>query len=266
MISSTFLHIQDALTQSDIQTLLSISKEHLNEEEMPCYSLLYKQDHPLVEKITGIIKEHTSSQPYFLNDFYIYTDPSFKTDWHIDTELFSFAHALNAWILLSPDEVTSPLRVLPGLNDGPDNFFHSIQIKEGTATFRNFSTRKRHTQSLESIEEQSEASPDVKLGDILLFNPGMFHRTNNRVTPKHCLALKYVFEGHNRFRTEQQVPKMFWPEVEIFNNALGSMENWQDVLDSLGEALKDEKSRELLNAGGFPEQIPLYKEKIAPLV
>ncbi|WNM64008.1 hypothetical protein [Candidatus Nitrospira neomarina] len=201
---------------------------------------------------------------YYLNDFYIYTDDTFATGWHMDTELFTFEHALNAWILLSSDHVTDPLCFIDQLNDTPDRYYHSLKVDGDDCTFTNFSKKNKTTRSLAAIEQARLHTPTIDVGDILVINPRRFHRTNTSEA-KHCLAIKFVYKGPNGLLSTTQVPSMFWPEIGIFNKLVKQTVEWDKVFEGLRGELKTPKGRKALSAGFYPEKIQLYKRMVQTL-
>src|SRR5215510_14665660 len=107
--ASPFVRMQGVLNEEDIAFLKRACKSHFAQVDGPCYTLIDDQEAPTLQKIRQLLEGHVRRPLFYLNDFYLYTDDTFATSWHMDTELFTFAHALNAWILLSPDQVVDPL-------------------------------------------------------------------------------------------------------------------------------------------------------------
>ena len=259
-----YLLIQDALDPGDLEFLRSACKQYLFQEGIPCYVLINNLESPTFIKIKTSLEQRLGESLYYLNDFYIYTDSSFKTNWHMDTELFTFERAINAWILLSPDVVEDPLGFIDRINDGSERYFHSVRADGDKYVFGDYSTGKVTARSVESVEAESIHTPTTKLGDILLLNPKRFHRTNANV-PKHALSLKFVLKGGSGFLSCSQVDPIFWPEVDIYNKLVKSTQTWEDVVDGIRRALKTETGRKGLSAGFYPEKFPLYRRMVASL-
>lgn len=256
-----FVHVQNALTEDDIAFLKSACKKHLSQENMPCYVLTNNLDTPACLKIKRLLEEHSNEALHYLNDFYIYTDNSFGTGWHMDTELFTFENAINAWILLSPGEVRDPLCFIDQINHSPERYYHSIKMQDDKCVFRNYCNRNEEVRPLESIEAERIHTPAIRVGDILVFNPKRFHRTNV-TTAKHCLSIKFVFGGKSGLLSDMRVPALFWPEVAIFRKLVEQTDRWEDVIEGIKQALKNPKDRKALSSGFYPEQMDLYKRMV----
>ena len=257
--TSPFVHLQAALTADDVDFLKNACKLSLEVERIPCYGLLNSLDAPTFQKIKAALESRFGAHLHYLNDFYLYTDSSFKTDWHVDTELFAFDRAVNAWILLSPDDVDDPLGFIDGINAPSTSVFHSVRAEQDECIFGNYCTGESLARAQETIESEHLHTPHIRLGDILAFDPGRFHRTNV-TTPKHAISIKFVVEGANGFLSPTQVDSYFWPEVDVFNRLVQSAHSWDDVLARLRHLLKNETDRKHLTAGFYPEQFELYRK------
>lgn len=257
-----FLLLPGILSNKDLGALKTLCREHLaTENSIPSYALIDELESDVFLKIKNTIEARVCESLYYLNDFYLYTDQSFQADWHVDTEMFTFDRSYNAWILLSPDEVESPLAVMRGKNTDEDNYFHSMKVDGGVCRFVNYANLKKETGSLESIEADKICAPDVKVGDILILNPKKFHKTNIK-TPKHVLAIKFVVRGPNGFGSKMQVPGLFWPETKLFNELLAAAESWDNVTGLLRKKLMTESGRKVLSSGFFPEKLALYRKMV----
>lgn len=253
--------VPGVLDEKDIQFLVASCRNQLETEHIPCFSLIDRLDSATVQKVKGAVEEAIGQEAFYLNDFYIYTDSSFKTSWHMDTELFSFDQAFNAWLLLSPDEVVNPLGFIKGLNETPDEFYHSVKPDGHELVFSNYHTRKKATKPLAEVEASQIHTPAVTKGDVLVINPGRFHKTNLS-SPKHAVALKFVTKGQNGFLSSNQVHPLLWPEVKTFNGLVEGTADWEEVLDRTRAALQTEEGRTTLSSGFFPEQFGMYLERI----
>lgn len=261
----TFKLLKGALTKEDLGYLKRACYEYLSKDDsIPSYVLLNNLNSPTFHKIVEKIQSEIGEDVYYLNDFYIYSDVAFGAKWHMDTELFTFNDCLNAWILLSPNEIGNPLAMLESPNESSENYYHSVQVENGEATFINYRNGKKKHLPLDTIEAEKIETPLIHEGDILLLNPKKFHKTNTTV-PKHALVLKFVIKGKEGFFSESKVPPMFWSEVAIFTELLKKSEKWEDFLESLKQELKTPKGRKALSAGFFPEKIDLYKKMVATL-
>ncbi|MGI9477980.1 MAG: hypothetical protein ACR2PI_14865 [Hyphomicrobiaceae bacterium] len=254
--------LSGVLSGAEIDTLIEVCRDNLERPDaVPCFALLDKQGHPILEKIHAALECCVAERLHYLNDFYIYTKGDVRTDWHMDTELFTFQNSCNAWILLSPDEVASPLAIMRGPNEPNQPYYHSAEAKGDTVTFTNYKTGARQTVAAADIEANKIAAPNVRRGDILVFNPKRFHKTNIE-SPKHVLALKYVSRGTAGYKSPEQVPGLLWPETRLLNRLLTNDAPWRDVLAGIGEALATEKGRASLSAGSFPERTRLYRDAL----
>jgi len=253
--------MQGVLNEDDIAFLKRACKSHFAQIDGPCYTLIDDQDAPTLLKIKTALEGHVQRPLFYLNDFYLYTDDTFATSWHMDTELFTFAHALNAWILLSPESVVDPLCFLSGINDSEEHYYHNVEVVGDTATFRNYRDRRQETRSLATLEAERIHTPEVRVGDVLVVNPRRFHRTNVS-TRKHCIAIKFVYGGEHGLLTDKQVPAMLWPEVRIFSKLVRERSRWEDVVQGVRQALQTEEGLKALNAGNYPEKIELYKRMV----
>ncbi len=258
----TFVMLRGALSDEDLTTLKHVCQQHLRHEDpIPSYVLIDQLNSPIYKKVKKAIEHQTNDRTYYLNDFYFYSDDTFQANWHMDTEFFTFESCLNAWILLSPNVVDNPLAFIADLNDSPSNYFHSLKINDGEAIFTNYSDRKQKAESMDAIEAEKIDTPTVRAGDILLFNPKKFHKTNV-ATPKHSLTIKFLLKGEKGFLSEKQVPELFWAETALFNKLVKNANRWDDVLDELRRKLKTPEGRKILSAGFFPEKIRVFKEMV----
>jgi hypothetical protein len=259
-----YLHLQNAITADDIDYLKTACKQYLLQEGIPCYVLVNRLNDAPCLKLKELLEHHLGERLYYLNDFYLYTDSSFKTNWHMDTELFTFDRAINAWILLSPDVIEDPLGMINHINDAPDAYFHSVKIDNGRCLFGDYRTGRTAVKSVVSVEAEQIHTPRLALGDVLVFNPKQFHRTNVAV-PKHALAVKYVLKGKQGFLSPNQVDRYLWPEVAIFNALVRNAQRWEDVLGGLRTALTSQPARRTLTTGPFPDRFEFYKQMVASL-
>lgn len=259
-----YLLVQNALTEGDVQFLKQACKRHLDQERMPCYVLLNNLESPTYLKVKEVLEKKIGETLHYLNDFYIYTDSTFKTNWHMDTELFALDRAINAWILLSPDQIEDPLGFIDQINDSPERRFHSVRIDGDKCTFGNYSTGDSMLRSLATVEATQIHTPRVKIGDILVLDPMRFHKTNVD-TPKHALAFKFVMKSRHGFLSQDQVNSFFWPEVDIFNRLVKAAPSWDAVVDGIRQALASEAGRKELSAGFYPDKFDLYRRMAASL-
>lgn len=239
--------------------LKAACKRCLEVERMPCYALLDSIESTTFRKIKAALEHRVGAALHYLNDFYLYTDSSFRTNWHVDTELFAFDRAVNAWILLSPDVVENPLGFIAEINTPSTGIFHSARAGKDDYIFGNYCTGESLVRANETIESEHLHTPRIRVGDILAFDPRRFHRTNVS-TPKHAISIKFVLEGRDGFLSSTQVDSYLWPEVEVFNRLVRTAQSWDEVLARLRQLLKGETTRKHLTAGFYPEQFELYRK------
>jgi hypothetical protein len=263
-LTDPYLHMENVLSFDDIQYLKEACKRQLFREGIPCFVLIRDLEAPTVIKIKAAIERRINESLYYLNDFYMYTDSSFRASWHMDTELFSFEDAVNAWILLSPNLIESPLAFVNNINRQPENVLHDVRISGDECKFANYCTGEETSISLRKIESERIQSPCIKAGDILLFNPKQFHRTNVNFT-KHVLVLKFLIKGAGGFLARSQVNETLWPEVGMFNKFLKDAQTWDSVLDRVRGALKSDEGRKALSAGFYPAKFDLYRRMVTSL-
>ncbi len=260
-----FALLEGALSSDDIAALRTACKRHLDgPDAIPSYVLLDACNSEPMQKIKRAMEDRIGEKLLYLNDFYLFTDDTFQADWHVDTEMFTFDRSFNAWILLSPDHVESPLAVMADRNRDGDAYFHAVKVDDGRCEFVNYANGSKHTTALDAIETSKIEAPAVTLGDILILNPKRFHRTNV-MAPKHVLAIKFLAEGDNGLLSPMQVPGMLWRETKFFNDLVKSAASWDDVIDGIRRQLTTAEGRKALSAGFFPEKLELYSRKVREL-
>jgi hypothetical protein len=257
-LAAPYVHIENALSPDDLNSLRSICKCHLADVGDPGYVLIDHLRSSTFVKLRNILEQRIGEPLYYLNDFYIYTDRSFSTDWHIDTELFSFDRAVNAWVLLSPACVANAISLIGDINGSADCYFHGVRTVADNYVFANYCSGTRLTRLKAEIEAERIHTPTIRLGDILLIDVKRFHRTNT-VRPKHAIAIKFVLKGTNGFLATDMVHPRIWPEAEIFRNLVKSSETWDNVLSGIRDKLRGREGREILNRGFLPEHFDLFR-------
>lgn len=263
-MSGPFIRIQNALHAEDLEFLKAACMRHVSTQGIPCYVLIDQLDSATCRRIKGVLEQHLGEPLYYLNDFYMYTDSSFKTGWHMDTELFTFERAINAWILLSPEQVADPLAFLDGINDSPERSFHSVHIDGDDCLFGDYHTGETQVRSLAQLEAGQIHTPQINRGDILVLDPKRFHKTSTSVA-KHALALKFIMKGRQGFAAAQQVDPCMWPEVALFNELLRNCEPWESFVAGVRRMLGTEEGRKQLSAGFYPEKFDLYRRNVMSL-
>jgi ectoine hydroxylase-related dioxygenase (phytanoyl-CoA dioxygenase family) len=259
-INGAFVEIPGVLQADDVEYLKAACRQHLSEARMPCYVLINRLNSRTYLRIKEAVERQMQEPVYYLNDFYMCTDESFKTGWHMDTELYTFARAVNAWILLSPDRVSNPLGFLAGINDDPELRFHSVHVDGDDCIFADYHTGRTAAVPMVRLEARQVRTPEVALGDILAFDPKRFHRTNTS-SPKHAIVLKFVMKGPRGFPATQQIDPQLWPEVGLFNILLRNTESWDVFIDGVRRMLATSDGRKQLSAGFYPEKFDFYRRQ-----
>lgn len=260
-LERTFVHLRGVLQESDLAFLRERCRAQLREEHVSCYALLDHQDAPTALELTELVREAVGAPVHYLNDFYLHSDAGCSSGWHTDTELYTFARALNAWVPLAPERVAAPLQVLRGVNEDARESYHTIAVDGDVCELGNLCTGASTRIALETVEARAEAAPDVELGDVLLFDPCRFHRTSGGL-PRHCHVTKFVVGDLRDCLSDQQVPELFWPEVGLLDGLVRTADTWADVLEGLRRALRDEEGRRALTAGFYPDRFPLYERAV----
>lgn len=259
-LDAAYILLKSALDENDILYLKNACKSNLETEHIPCFSLINKLNSKTVRKIKLALEKEIGEELFYLNDFYIYTDNSFKTAWHMDTELFSFSRAVNAWILLSPEKVADPLGFIDGVNNSDDNYYHSTTVRNGVYTFSQYRTKQKMTKSTNEIEASHIHTPIISRGDILAIDPSRFHKTNVN-SPKHAIGIKFILKGPEGYLSNKQVHPILWPEVRTFNNLVKGTSSWNEVIEGIRQALKTDEGRKNLSSGFYPAQFEMYVER-----
>lgn len=102
MHAALFARIPGILTSKDLDFLKQVCKGQMRSRGIPCFSLLEHLSALTFRTIQQCVDNHAGETACYLNDFYLNTDSTFRTSWHVVTELFAFGTAVNAWVLLSP--------------------------------------------------------------------------------------------------------------------------------------------------------------------
>ena len=264
-VRTAFLVAKALLTFDDISHLKKACQLHLEEQDsISAYVMIDQQRSAVLKKIKDAAQQATDRSLHYLNDFYSYTDKTFAPDWHIDTEQFSFQECLNAWILLSPSKVQNPISFMKGINEPGSKQFHTSRIQGDRCVFVNLKRNEWFEKPLAEIVEEQMSTPLIEAGDVLFFNPGLFHKIG-QLDPTHALVMKFAAKGNSGFRSDQQVPAMFWPEVDLFNKMLADAGSWDAFLGAVREQLATPKGRALLSAGFYPDNIELYRKMVRTL-
>ena len=260
-----FSLIRNALDASEISSLIEDCHARLQlENSIPSYLFIEHLDSPVVSKISQLIENSIGERIYYLNDFYIFTNAEFQSNWHMDTELFTFENALNVWILLSPESIESPLAALQGVNDREDNHYHKLVESDQSVKFLNLSNGNSLEVDSEFVQEHKVNAPDVHVGDVLLLNPRYFHRTNATV-PKHVIVFKYLLESEQGFLSQNILPEIYWKEIRLFKKAVSESDNWPQTIETIKSYLDEPEGRKALAAGFYPENMQFYRDNLSKL-
>lgn len=263
-LATPYLHIKRALGTVDIETLREACKRYISREGIPCYVSINDLECPTYLKIKQVVEQQVGEALFYLNDFYMYTDRTFRTSWHVDTELYAFDCAVNAWVLLAPEVVEDPLGFIRSVNESSERIFHSVRVEGDRYVFGDYSTGETMARPVVTVEAEQVHTPRIEVGDILVINPRRFHRTNVD-SPKHAMAFKFVMNGRNGFLSSNQVDPELWPEVGVFNRLVNNASTWDGVVQGIRHALATETGRKELCAGFYPGKFDLYRRMVQAL-
>jgi hypothetical protein len=260
-----YWHVEGLLSAADLDDLTHGCMDVLETSRVPCYSLIDRLDTPAYAKVKRALEAYLGVDLFYLNDFYIYTDSTFKTAWHMDTELFSFDRAINAWVLLAPDDVLDPLGFISDLNVDPADRYHSVKRDHDEFVFSDYHSRRKLTMTADELEARHLHTPLIHRGDVLFIDPSRFHMTNVS-TPKHAVSIKFLLRGDDGFLSKSQVHPLLWPEVKMFNRLVQGKPDWDAVVDGIRAELQTDEGRKVLSSGFYPEQFEMYRERLRSIV
>ena len=247
-----FQVLRGVLTNEDIHLLKGTYARHAASFALPCYAFLSEQDSPIATKIASLVREAIGYTPYYLNDFFFYTSNTFSTPWHVDTEMFLFKSAINAWILLSPDEIDNPIGFVKDVNSPGSLFYQSIHCNDGVVSFVDLVSSDIFELPASEVENSHVPTPQLKVGDILLLDPKRFHRTNTTI-PKGACVFKYVFSDDEAPFLVEHMPESIWPEVGIYKALQPSFSQWSLFMSRVIDEIRVKGASSPLISGFYPE-------------
>ena len=238
---------------------------HALTHHLPCYAFIGNQDSPVHLKIAELVANAVESKVYYLNDFFFYTSTSFSTPWHVDTELYLFQSAVNAWILLEPDEIDNPLGFIDHINSPADDvFYHSVQQEEDSYIFVDYSNSQIAEHDLHIIEQSHVKTPHINVGDILLLDPARFHRTNT-TEPKGACIFKYLTTTDSTLVRANHIPEIMWPELSLYKRIYNPRITWPQFLSSIKDEVLTKSHDSPLISGFYPENFPYLIDRAISL-
>jgi hypothetical protein len=263
-LESPFIHIKQAFSVAEITQLKAIYADHAPSSGLPCYAFLDKFDHPLIKKLSDLIFSRLKCQPLYLNDFFFSTGDVFSTPWHVDTELFIFQYAVNAWILLEPSRIDNPLGFVAGVNEPGTQQFQSCESESDQLLFIDFTSNDILEITEEEVESRHIRTPLIEVGDLLLIDPMRFHRTNTS-SPKGACVFKFVYSDTDLLLRDFHLPSAMWPEIGLYKSILDSTQGWDEFLAAIANEVFLNGSNSPLISGFYPDNFAYLVQKATEL-
>jgi len=258
--SKSFYLLRSVLDLDDIRFLKQRYKDHLAKNLMPCYALLDFLNSNTYQKIFKAVSGSLGFFPQYLNDFFFYTNENFSTSWHVDTELYAFSCAANAWILLEPNQVDNPLAFISSVNNPGQDLYHVVEKEKDNYLFANYSEGCLLELPVETVEQEIIQTPTVQVGDLLIIDPLRFHRTNT-LQPKGACAIKFLYGDFSSCLRTNQVPAIMWPEVELYNNLVASSNTWEAFQSLIKNEIQSNALSSSLVQGFYPDKFQFLATK-----
>jgi hypothetical protein len=260
-----FIHIKQAFSAAEITQLKTIYAHHAPSSGLPCYAFIDKLDHPLFNKLSNLILSHLKFKPLYLNDFFFSTGNMFSTPWHVDTELFIFKYAINAWILLEPLSIDNPLGFVAEVNNPGAQFFQAVEAESGQLLFIDFTSSDILEIAEKDIESRHIHTPRIEVGDLLLIDPMRFHRTNTSSSKGACV-FKFVYSDNASLLRDSHLPSAMWPEISLYKSFLDSTESWEEFIAAICRELSHNGSNSPLVSGFYPDNFSYLVQKASELI
>ena len=263
--SKPFLLLREVLSAEDISQLKKVYSHHTANKQLPCYAFLYDDSPHIYKKITRLVETAIGLSLFYLNDFFFYTSNVFSTPWHVDTELYLFKSAVNAWILLEPDSISNPLGFVDSLNTpSSTSIYHSVEQEGDELIFADYVNSDILELNIHDVEASHITTPEIRVGDILLLDPLRFHRTNT-TAPKGACVFKYVFSTDGALLRENHLPDVMWPELSLYKRLYSPDCPWSEFLDRIRNEVSTNLDKSPLISGFYPENFPYLVEKASSL-
>jgi len=260
-----FIHLKGVLSTEEIQSIRSIYSQHASKSQLPCYAFIDLLDSPIHQKISKLISDALGLAPFYLNDFFFHTSTSFSTPWHVDTELYLFKSAVNAWILLEPDQISNPLGFINEINSpSADTTYHSVETEDDTYVFVDYLNSKIEERDVSSIENDHISTPLISVGDILLLDPARFHRTNT-TKPKGACIFKYIISDDSNLVRDNHLPEIMWPELSLYKRMYDPTKEWSDFLKLVKQEISTNSIKSPFISGFYPDNFPYLIKKATSL-
>ena len=252
-LSNPYILLRGALSPQDIESLRRTYSSYVPSSGLPCYAFLADQENPVLQQISAACESALSARVHYLNDFFFYTDKAFSTPWHVDTELYVFKTAVNAWILLEPDYIENPLGFISQLNNPSGPIYHSAEAEGDDLVFVNYATQELIELSNAEVESGALGTPGITAGDILLIDPQRFHRTNTSI-PKGACVFKFVYSDDDCLMSTEAMPEFLWPEVPLYKRLLAASNgSWEHFLELVQKEITINDRDSALVSGFYPE-------------
>ena len=264
-LSTPFLLLQNVLSHHDIKALRETYAKHAPLNKLPCYAFIDCLQSPVQKKIADLVANAVSCHSYYLNDFFFYTSNSFSTPWHVDTELYLFQNAINAWILLEPNIISNPLGFIDSFNSPhSDTIYHSVEEDGDDYLFVDYVNSDLMAVCKQDIEFNHITTPDVNVGDILLLDPLRFHRTNTTVEKGACV-FKYVYSASSNLIRANHLPEIMWPELSLYKRLYDPSQSWSHFLSLIKHEIFTKFETSPLISGFYPANFPYLIQKASEL-
>ena len=260
-----FLHLKQVLDFEDISSLRLAYSRNSYAYGLPCYAFIRQLLSPVHRKIQDLLSSALSEDTFYLNDFFFYTGSQFSTPWHVDTELFLFERAVNAWILLEPTSIDDPLGIIPSLNtDNSAQFYHSFQQESDVCIFVDYLNTDLLELNCDALEASCIHTGNISVGDILIFDPSLFHRTNTSV-PKGACVFKYILGSSDSPIRSSHLPEVMWPELSLYKKLYGDSRDWSEFLSRVEDEITKRHDQSPLVSGFYPDNFDYLNEKARSL-
>lgn len=263
-LESPFIHIKQAFSAAEITQIKEVYSHHAPATGLPCYAFLDKLGHSLFIKLSQLIFSRLQCQPQYLNDFFFSTGNMFSTPWHVDTELYIFQYAVNAWILLEPSSIDNPLGFVAGVNEPGTKYFQSVESESDQLLFIDFTSNDILEISEAEVESMHIRTPRIEVGDLLLIDPMRFHRTNTSC-PKGACVFKFVYSDTASLLRNSHLPSAMWPEIDLYKSLIDSTQGWDEFLAAIANEVSRNGSSSPLISGFYPDNFAYLVQKAAEL-
>ncbi len=264
-LESPYIHIKQVFSADEITQFKSIYAHHALSSGLPCYAFIDKLHLALFKKLTNLVFSCLNCQPLYLNDFFFSTGNLFSTPWHVDTELFIFQYAVNAWILLEPSSIDNPLGFVAGINEPGTQCYQAVEAESDNTLFIDFTNNDILEIGTKEIELGHIRTPTIEVGDLLLIDPMRFHRTNAS-SQKGACVFKFVYSDSDMLLRDSHLPSVMWPEIDLYKSLIDSSRDWEQFLGAVAQEIALNGVQSPLISGFYPEKFLYLVTKASELL